>query len=432
MQHFKDVHFFHTPSQGNIYTIVELPMTSGSTKLLVASLKREIYCFEFQESPSGSLIPSCKEVSFTYIPNGAEIISMDAFNKNNNSNEFIIGITIIKNSNDSEGRLENYLNIYSGEDTEEFNIESVAQSCLNVELNFIPYKLLHTYLVTWNDELLNKEVVFVLSGSDNQVHVYKENMADHIYKELDNLEYFPEFTKTPSPVIWIDIYYSPDYSERVTSFACECGYVKLLKVDVRSNKVIYNFSTRFGNYISRVYISPENDVPEDKLFKKNLTFTDIMRQRRTERSTSSKRLNLIVINTILPSVIFHDILKYGLSKYSTLPRINTTNISTTCEVADIDFDGEKEILIGTSSEEIMVYKRDSEKVWWLEEVKKMTSPILGIKCVDVTGDGVKDLVILSMKGVQVLQYEQGYLQRILNSKIENITVPDVSELNIKK
>ncbi|KAG5899511.1 hypothetical protein JTB14_008200 [Gonioctena quinquepunctata] len=183
-------------------------LVNGTTKLLVASLKREIFCFEFQESSTGSLIPTTKEVSFTYIPNGAEIISIDSFNKSTTSNEFVIGITIIKNSNDSESHLETYLNIYSGEDTEDFNIENIAQSCLNVELNFIPYMLFHTHLVTWkNGQIENKEIVFVLSGSDNQVHIFRENTTDHIYKEIDNKDHFPEFSKTPSPVTWIDIYY---------------------------------------------------------------------------------------------------------------------------------------------------------------------------------------------------------------------------------
>ncbi|XP_028149756.1 KICSTOR complex protein kaptin [Diabrotica virgifera virgifera] len=420
MENYKDVHFFHTTSQGNIYTMVELPLPNGSTKLLVASLKREIFCYEFQESPSGSLIPSSKEVSFTYIPNGAEIISMDAFNRSTTGIEFVIGITIIKNSSDAEGRLDTYLNIYSGEETEELNIENIAQSCLNVELSFIPYKLLHMYLVTFDeDKIVNKEVVFVLSGSDNQIHIFRENNEEHNYKEIDNQEYFPEFTKTPSPVIWIDVYYTEDFSERITTFACECGYVKLLKIDVKTNKVVYNFSTRFGNYIAKVHISPEKDPPPEglKLLKKT--------------GSRDKRLNLVVVNTILPCMIFHDVLEYGLSNYSTLPRLSSITMLSCCEVDDIDFDGKKEILVGTNSEEILLYKRDSENIWWLEELKKVTGPVLGIKCIDMTGDGVKDLVIQSMKGVQVLQHDQHFLQKILQSKIDNLTVPSISELKVE-
>lgn len=113
MDHFKDAHYFYIPSQGNVYTMTDLKLANGSIKLLVASLKREVFCFEYQESPTGSLVPTTKEISFTYIPSkfafsfflqfsnyividGAEIISLDAFNKSSTTNEFVIGITIIK------------------------------------------------------------------------------------------------------------------------------------------------------------------------------------------------------------------------------------------------------------------------------------------------------------------------------------------------
>lgn len=51
----------------------------------------------------------------------------------------------------------------------------------------------------------------------------------------------------------------------------------------------------------------------------------------------------------------------------------------------------------------MLYKRDNNGIWWLEEMKRISSPILGLKCIDMSGDGVKDFVILSMKGIHILQ-----------------------------
>lgn len=56
--------------------------------------------------------------------------------------------------------LETYLNIYSDpEDSKEFHIENIAQNCLNVELNFIPYRLTHTDLLIWHeDNSFSKEV----------------------------------------------------------------------------------------------------------------------------------------------------------------------------------------------------------------------------------------------------------------------------------
>lgn len=68
MNHFNDEHFFYTPSQGNIYTMTDIQLANGQTKLLVASLKREIFCFEYQECLTGSLAPTTREISFTYIP----------------------------------------------------------------------------------------------------------------------------------------------------------------------------------------------------------------------------------------------------------------------------------------------------------------------------------------------------------------------------
>lgn len=56
-------------------------------------------------------------------------------------------------------------------------------------------------------------MVFVLTGSDNQIHVYRENVSNHIYKEVDRKEFFPEFVGPPSIVIWIDIYYYDNYSQ---------------------------------------------------------------------------------------------------------------------------------------------------------------------------------------------------------------------------
>lgn len=115
MDKLESAHYFSLPSQGNIYTFAPLHLVNGSNKLLVAALKREVFCFEYLENSNGVLLPTTKEVSFTYIPSnvfyicyyyhltvlfyhlgGAEIISIDAFNKSENSNEFVIGITIIK------------------------------------------------------------------------------------------------------------------------------------------------------------------------------------------------------------------------------------------------------------------------------------------------------------------------------------------------
>lgn len=63
----RESHYYHIPSQGNIYTVAHLEVIGGPPKILVATLKRDIFCIEYQELSEG-LLPTTKEVSFTYIP----------------------------------------------------------------------------------------------------------------------------------------------------------------------------------------------------------------------------------------------------------------------------------------------------------------------------------------------------------------------------
>ena len=50
-------------------------------------------------------------MQFTYLPPGAEIISIHAFNRSSETNDFVIGVTIIKGSD--SGSQDQYINIYS-------------------------------------------------------------------------------------------------------------------------------------------------------------------------------------------------------------------------------------------------------------------------------------------------------------------------------
>lgn len=87
-----------------------------------------------------------------FVSGGAEIISIDAYNKSDTADSFVIGITIIKTGSDA---IERYLNIYTegaidGEGDEGTSIEAIAQNCLMVELSYTPYHLYHTILPQQN------------------------------------------------------------------------------------------------------------------------------------------------------------------------------------------------------------------------------------------------------------------------------------------
>ncbi|GAA6069749.1 KICSTOR complex protein kaptin isoform X1, partial [Tachysurus ichikawai] len=161
---FVEDSFSRFPSQSNIYGLC----AAGEDELLAATLKGKVLCFRYQDLQQ-KIRPVAKELQFTYIPVDAEIVSIDAFNKSAPNRGLVVGITFIKDSGD---KATPFLNIYCEyEPGSEFNLESIAQSCLNLELQFTPFQLYHTEL---QFEEGHRETVFLLSGHDQRIHLYKE------------------------------------------------------------------------------------------------------------------------------------------------------------------------------------------------------------------------------------------------------------------
>lgn len=117
-----------------------------------------------------------------------------------------------------------------------------------------------------------------------------------------------------------------------------------------------------------------------------------------------------------------------MKKYGSLRRCEFTSISTCQAFGDIDGDGKEEIIVGNSSkvkyaikpfcrklqtklnlmflfyfQELFLYKCIPVKGWILHDQKDMASPVFGVKWIDITGDGVKELVVFSMKGLYIFQ-----------------------------
>ncbi|CAG2184139.1 unnamed protein product, partial [Oppiella nova] len=85
------LNYFSFPIQSNVYGLSCLQTYEGTDRLLVATLERQIFCIENKGNKF-----SCKEVHFTYIPNGANIISIDTFRRPMNEHDFAVGITFVK------------------------------------------------------------------------------------------------------------------------------------------------------------------------------------------------------------------------------------------------------------------------------------------------------------------------------------------------
>merc|ERR1719445_2219756 len=236
-----DAHTFSLDFQGNTYSTTTITQ-SHTTKLIVATINRKVFCMELSMShcarPCGCVVvPQSQEIQFTYIPSGAEIISIDAFNRSTVRNDFVIGVTIIKSvDGGSPGQ---YLNIYSDQDSTsetELELDNLAQSCLSLELEFVPYQLSHCRLV-------EETPVRLLGGSDRRIHVYAERQV-HMYTEVDPSMKLPEFQDPfPSVPLWTDI--RIEGNVRISATGCECGFLQVTMVEISSCQVLSRFTHEF-------------------------------------------------------------------------------------------------------------------------------------------------------------------------------------------
>ena len=93
----------------------------------------------------------------------------------------------------------------------------------------------------------------------------------------------------------------------------------------------------------------------------------------------------------------------ALKESCTLIGSEKHDVVTCSLVCDIHMDGKPTLLLGTYGQELLAYRSDPESGWILAWQKSFSHPILSLDYCDVTGDGVKELIALTTRGVQVLQ-----------------------------
>jgi len=413
---FTDAHTFSLDWQGNIYTIATITQyLSHTTKFIVATLNRKVFCLELSMShcarPCGCVVvPQTQELQFTYIPSGAEIISIDAFNRSKVGDDFVIGVTIIKSA--ESGSPGQYLNIYSDwdsvMDSREFELENLAQSCFSLPLEFIPYQLTHCEV----EEL----TLWLLGGSDKKMHIYSEDKAKHMYQEVEPGNLLPEFANSfPSVPLWTDTCVQNGY--RVTATGCECGLLVVTSLMIGSPSSLQRWYKEFDGPLTCTklfsVIPPAIDSPP------YLTIP------RTSSSSTHclSPLSLCVTPSLGGAQVFHDLLGGGLDTSTQLPHSSSADIATTICVADLALTGEHRLVLGTYGQQLLVYRQSTQlHQWELEWSKSLPAPVLGVRWVDMTGDGLRELVVVTSKGVQVLQNQLDMVKDVTLDRLKKLVL----------
>ncbi|XP_038623135.1 KICSTOR complex protein kaptin isoform X1 [Tachyglossus aculeatus] len=410
--------FTRFSSQSNVYGLSG--GAGGRGDLLAATLKGKVLGFRYQDLRQ-KIRPVAKELQFNYIPVDAEIVSIDTFNKSPPKRGLVVGITFIKDSGDKASP---FLNIYCDyEPGSEYNLDSIAQSCLNLELQFTPFQLSHAE-VQVGERL---ETVFLLSGNDPAIHLYKEDEGLHQFEEQPVENLFPELRELNSSVLWLDVRNLPGSAQRITAFGCQSGFVQVAWVDQASRAVLCSWSIQQDGPISRVLVfgpSPrpaEDHPPADP---QAVAAADpsppavtaaqpecplLLPPDEGEEPKPPGEYSVLVASMIELSVVYRNVLQKGLSDQVLLPDSDQFDSVLCGLVTDVDFDGRPEILLGTYGQELLCYKElegpgDPAGGFRLLWQRSFPSPLLAMEHLDLTGDGLRELAVVSLKGLHILQH----------------------------
>ncbi|GAB1291592.1 KICSTOR complex protein kaptin [Apodemus speciosus] len=477
--------FTRFSSQSNVYGLAG--GADGRGELLAATLKGKVLGFRYQDLRQ-KIRPVAKELQFNYIPVDAEIVSIDTFNKSPPKRGLVVGITFIKDSGDKGSP---FLNIYCDyEPGSEYNLDSIAESCLNLELQFTPFQLCHAEVSLCNPgcpgtlavdqaglELRNLpasaspsagikvqvgdqlETVFLLSGNDPAIHLYKENEGLHQFEEQPVENFFPELTNLTSSVLWLDVYNLPGSSRRLSALGCQSGCVRVAHVDQKNGEILQTWTVQQDGPISRVIVFrlPTSEATQDRpqqggysllvasmlepavVYCSGCPGTHSVDQAGLElrdppASASTARLVEDLLRAGISSpfkdtqtpnmsgpgkpadpgldkprhAVLGDLLNKGLDDQLLLPGSDQFDSVLCGLVTDVDLDGQPEVLVATYGQELLCYKyralpgaaRGFRLLWR----RSFSSPLLAVAHVDLTGDGLRELAVVSLKGVHILQH----------------------------
>ncbi|KAM4643467.1 LOW QUALITY PROTEIN: KICSTOR complex protein kaptin [Amazona ochrocephala] len=406
-------------SQSNVFGLAALPGGEGPGGLLAAALKGKVIHFRYHELQR-RMRPLAGELQFTYIPGSAgvrghlwgvmgvygvsgfygslwggcsplippmptvdaEIVSIDSF-PIPPQRGLVVGITFIKDSGDKPSP---FLNIYCDyEPGSEYDLDCVAQSCLNLELQFTPFQLCHAE-VQIGDRL---ETVFLLSGNDPAVHLYKENSSLHQFEEQPIQRLFPELQDLPSNVLWLHADPPGTASHRITAFGCQSGHVRVARVDQSGPTVLQSWSIQQDGPISKVLVFPLPPEPDPDASGQG-------------DAAAEPRFSVLVASTMELSVVYRDVLSRGLTEQS-LPGSDLHDSVLCALTPDLDFDGHPEVLLGTYGQELLCYKYSGGEFRLLWS-RRFPSPLLSLLYSDLTGDGLAELAVVCVRGLHVLQH----------------------------
>ncbi|TGZ48838.1 hypothetical protein CRM22_010955 [Opisthorchis felineus] len=393
---------------------------------------------------------SVKSLDFVYLPGDSDIVCINAL-QDEMTKEYIVGIGFVT---DQE---KGYLNIYGSSSQERLSECYLRYS----ELSCVPLQLTHTYYISptssqlqWafllsrgrpfassSSTAMNESPICVFarlcdteagaanvkegssgSSSVSNSHGTHNESVDSVYGELSltsSFSLFPELACIPrTTILYMDFMLPTSTpSIRLSAFGGQDGWFGAYRTDMKQ-----------GVLLQKLEFSHDSAITSVRLFNPCLGLTD------DSCSNDTDRWDLLVCSAFEAAVVYSNIFRndcLGLSNQLVLPHSTEYDHVNCASVGDFDFDGILELVLGTFGQTLLFYrwKPDagdnavSESTKGSYELVAQRSVIGPVHCLspplDIVGDGLKSLVILTNRGLHVYRHKIDSVLDLLKKRLSH-------------
>ncbi|KAL3315830.1 hypothetical protein Ciccas_005533 [Cichlidogyrus casuarinus] len=218
----------------------------------------------------------------------------------------------------------------------------------------------------------------------------KDNGA-HSYGELDPVLFSTVF---PELQITFEYLYNGDkvMTGRLTGLGSTDGTVDVFQTDFRSNQVLRLFQDFRNSIITCIRFSP--------------TFNE-------------KTIKFIVNPAVETSYVCEYSMELAENAIKQLPLSEAYDCVNTSCWADVDCDGEDEILIGTFGGVLFIYKAVASDYQLVKQIRT-DGPIHSVGHSDLIGDGTRCLFFVTTRGVHIYNHSLDSMAKLLKQRLAHL------------
>uniref|UniRef100_A0A1I8FZC0 Kaptin n=1 Tax=Macrostomum lignano TaxID=282301 RepID=A0A1I8FZC0_9PLAT len=282
------------------------------------------------------------------------------------------------------------------------------------KLAYMPSLLTHTKIYRLHESKL--EDVFVCFCFEKSRH----DMGCDCEHEKENLrqQYFPDIEHPLKNVFQAQFALANENKIRLSAWGTDTGSLRVCALDLLSLDLLATCSLEYDTSILNCRF----------LWPAHASST----VGASDRDYRDPQLGLLVSAITEPVVLFTGLFASSSSSNSSgnssipqrqvaLPGTRDLDCPAFLCVLDVDEDGEDEIVVGSFCQRIQIYKRQSETgEYSLTFERLFNTPVQCVAHADVTGDGVRELLVLTVTGLHVLQRSRADIDTKLRDRLRQL------------